>query len=94
MDSEIQEELFEAECERVLANAVSAARQKVAGQVGSGDYQAALQTIAQLRGPVDEFFEGVMVMVEDERVKANRLALLTQTAELFADIADFARIAA
>jgi glycyl-tRNA synthetase beta chain len=63
-------------------------------QVGRGDYTAALQTIAKLREPVDAFFDGVMVMAEDDRVKANRLALLTRVAGLFADIADFTRIAA
>ena len=60
----------------------------------AGDYPAALQTVAGLREPVDAFFDGVMVMAEDERVRTNRLALLTQVAGLFADIADFTRIAA
>jgi len=47
-----------------------------------------------LREPVDAFFDGVMVMAEDDKVKTNRLALLTQVAALFADIADFTRISA
>ena len=46
------------------------------------------------RAPVDAFFDGVMVMAEDDRVKSNRLALLTQVAGLFANIADFTHIAA
>jgi len=94
VDIAIQNELFESDCERALAAAVSATRQSVADQVGRGDYSGALQTIAGLRGPVDDFFDGVMVMADDDRVKANRLALLTQVAALFADIADFTRIAA
>ena len=94
VDGEIDASLFEADCEKALADAVAAARETVAAQVADGDYRAALETIAGLRVPVDAFFDGVMVMAEDERVKANRLALLTQVAGLFADIADFARIAA
>ena len=77
-----------------LADAIRSARQAVAGQVAGKDYAAALQTIARLREPVDAFFDGVMVMAEDDEIKANRLALLTQVAALFADIADFTRIAA
>ena len=94
VDEPLQDNLFEADCERDLAKAVAAARETVAGQVEQGDYGAALQTIAGLREPVDAFFDGVMVMAEDEKVKTNRLALLTQVAALFADIADFTRIAA
>jgi glycyl-tRNA synthetase beta chain len=53
----------------------------------------ALRTIASLRAPVDTFFDEVMVMAEDEKVKKNRLALLTAVARLFGGIADFSRIA-
>jgi glycyl-tRNA synthetase beta chain len=94
VDRAVQADLFEADCERKLASAVESTRQTVADQVARGDYAAALQTIAGLREPVDAFFDGVMVMADDERIKTNRLALLTQVAALFADIADFTRIAA
>ena len=94
VDSPISNELFEADCERALAAAIAATRQTVADQVDRGNYSGALQTIAGLRGPVDDFFDGVMVMADDDRVRTNRLALLTQVAALFADIADFTRIAA
>ncbi len=94
VDIPVQAELFEADCERALAAAIEATRQSLAEQVSKADYAAALQTIAALREPVDAFFDGVMVMAENEQVRANRLALLTQVAGLFADIADFTRIAA
>ena len=94
VDNEVRTELFEADCERALADAIEAARQALADRVAEKDYAAALQTIARLREPVDAFFDGVMVMAEDDEIKANRLALLTQVAALFADIADFTRIAA
>ncbi len=94
VDAAVQTELFEDDCERALASAVEITRQVVADQVSNGDYGAALQTIAGLREPVDAFFDGVMVMAEDDKVKTNRLALLTKVASLFADIADFTRISA
>ena len=58
-----------------------------------GGYGEALQTVAALRVPVDAFFDGVMVMAEDPRVKSNRLALLTAVARLLDKIADFAKLA-
>jgi len=91
---DVREDLFEADCERDLAAAVESARRAVREQVAAGDYTAALHSVAGLRQPVDAFFDGVMVMAEDERVRINRLALLTQVAGLFADIADFTKIAA
>lgn len=94
VDNAVNEALFEADCEKELLRAVEKARQSVTSQVAAGDYASALQTIATLRQPVDALFDGVMVMAEDEQVRTNRLALLTQVAGLFADIADFTRIAA
>ncbi|MBW1859932.1 MAG: hypothetical protein JRI70_07635, partial [Deltaproteobacteria bacterium] len=48
--------------------------------------------VAGLKGPVDSFFDGVMVLTEDERLKQNRLALLEEIADLFNIFADFSRI--
>lgn len=71
--------------------------QEVQGQVkkfiAAGDYVQTLEIIAGLRQPVDAFFDSVMVMVDDEAVKNNRLALLTGISGLFKGIADFRRIA-
>jgi len=86
--------LFEADCERALQQALATAAGEVATRVAAGDYPGALRTIAGLRVPVDAFFDGVMVMAKDEKVRENRLALLTGVAQLFAGIADFSRIAA
>jgi len=55
-------------------------------------YLAALTGIATLKGGVDAFFDKVMVMAEDDRLKTNRLALLTAISRLFSNIADFSRI--
>lgn len=52
------------------------------------DYQQALASLADLRAPVDQFFDDVMVMVDDEAQKNNRLALLKQLRGLFLEVAD------
>jgi len=59
-----------------------------------GRYREALQKIAGLRPEVDQFFEQVMVMAEDETVKKNRLTLLSGLLSEFSTIADFSEIAA
>lgn len=92
VDSAVRADLFEAACEKDLAGAVENVSDQVQRQVGNGDYAGALQSIAGLRAPVDAFFEGVMVMAEDEAVRKNRLALLTSVARLFQGIADFSRL--
>jgi glycyl-tRNA synthetase beta chain len=56
------------------------------------DYQRALLEISKLRPAVDLFFDKVMVMVDDERVRANRLALLQSLLKEFSTIADFSEI--
>ena len=56
------------------------------------DYQGALLEIAKLRPPVDKFFDKVMVMVDDDTLRANRLALLQMLVKEFSTIADFSEI--
>lgn len=53
-----------------------------------GDYQGALNALSQLRNVVDEFFDNVMVMADDDAIKNNRLALLKQLRAMFVGIAD------
>lgn len=91
-DLPLDESLFENPCEGALLQAYKAVKEKVAATVQDGDYEAALRQIATLKGPVDDFFEGVMVMAEDEAVRNNRLALLERLAGLFTNIADFSKI--
>jgi len=94
VDTPLRSELFEADCEKILADATALARSAVSAAVADGNYTAALQAIAALRVPVDAFFEGVMVMAENAEVRTNRLALLTEVGRLFEGIADFAKISA
>ena len=84
--------LFAEPAEKALAAAVDNAGRSVAAAIGVKDYLTALTEIASLRGSVDDFFDKVMVMAEDEKVRQNRLALLTTIAKLFGGIADFGRL--
>jgi glycyl-tRNA synthetase beta chain len=78
--------------ERKLAAEIEALRQDVERLVTTRRYEEALTRLAALRGPVDEFFERVLVMAEDVRVRANRLALLAALQRLFLHIANLSRL--
>jgi glycyl-tRNA synthetase beta chain len=56
------------------------------------DYKSALHLLSTARETVDAFFDRVMVMVEDEHLRANRLALLQRLLKEFSTIADFSEI--
>ena len=94
VDIPVDAALFEGEAERELAAAFEVVAASAGKLIASKNYLAALKEIAGLRGAVDTFFDQVMVMAEDEKVKNNRLALLTGIARLFGGIADIARISA
>lgn len=57
-------------------------------ELKNGGYQEQLEQLAELREPVDKFFDNVMVMADDEALKKNRLTLLNQLRNLFLQIAD------
>ena len=78
--------------ERKLATEIEALRQDVERLVTARRYEEALTRLASLRGPVDAFFERVLVMAEDVRVRANRLALLAALQRLFLHIANLSRL--
>ena len=90
----LDESLFEGDAERALLSELKEIEAKVEKELETGGYDKALQHMATLRGPVDRFFEDVLVMAEDEKVRANRLALLKRIADLFETIADFSKISA
>jgi len=64
----------------------------VTPQLDAGEYAEALKQLAGLRDPVDEFFDRVMVMADDEALKHNRIALLSQLHGLFIKAADLSRL--
>jgi len=80
------------ETEKALAVALPEVAAKVAPLREQKNYAAALTQVSRLRQPIDLFFDKVMVMVDDERVRANRLALLQTLLQEFSTIADFSEI--
>ncbi len=78
--------------EKELATLIPQAATVVEKLRAAGDYQAALMEIAKLRPAVDKFFDKVMVMVDDDSLRANRLALLQTLVKEFSTIADFSEI--
>jgi glycyl-tRNA synthetase beta chain len=83
---------FEKPVEKNLFVACQEIGRRAEEQIMRKDFPAALKELSLLRKPVDEFFEGVMVMAEDEKVKKNRLSLLAHIARLFFKIGDFSKI--
>ncbi|SMB23881.1 glycine tRNA synthetase, beta subunit [Serratia proteamaculans] len=71
-----------------LATHLVVLRDKLEPYFAAGNYQDALVELADLREPVDAFFDNVMVMAEDEAVRVNRLTLLSKLRELFLQVAD------
>ncbi|SMY38587.1 Glycine--tRNA ligase beta subunit [Photobacterium malacitanum] len=74
--------------EKELAAKVEAVVATLAPVFAAGDYQQALTELASLREAVDAFFDNVMVMAEDEKLKVNRLALLNLLRNQFLQVAD------
>ena len=80
--------LLEAGAEGELAKHVAVLMDKLAPYFNQGRYQDALVELSTLKAPVDEFFASVMVMVNDEKIKLNRLSLLKKLQSLFLKVAD------
>lgn len=74
--------------EKALAEAVLALRTEVQPLIAKGDYTAVLDKLANLRVPVDSFFDNVMVNAEDPALRQNRLAILNTLQDLFLQVAD------
>lgn len=81
-------ELASEAAEKALAETHNNINNTVTPMLAEKDYQAALATLAQLKEPIDTFFDSVMVMADDEAVKVNRLTLLNEIRNNFFAIAD------
>ena len=90
--SEVDVTALQAPAERQLFEALRDRRGDVSAATARKDYAGSLSLLAQLRPAVDAFFDQVMVMDEDPRLRANRLALLAQMRELFTGVADLSRL--
>ncbi|QLB39894.1 glycine--tRNA ligase subunit beta [Mannheimia pernigra] len=74
--------------EKALAEAVIGLKSEVQPLIAQGDYTAVLDKLANLRQPVDSFFDSVMVNAEDQKLRQNRLAILSTLQGLFLQVAD------
>ncbi len=93
IDTSVDPSLFQDTAEGTLYEAIQTVKSSADELIASGAWLDALTVIATLRGPVDNFFDKVMVMAEEQHVRSNRLALLTTIARLVSKVADFSRIA-
>jgi glycyl-tRNA synthetase beta chain len=88
----VSPELFENDAERGLHSSMQAAVPRVNEHKRAGHYKEALEIVAALRPEIDKFFEQVMVMAENDEVRKNRLALLSELLREFTTIADFSEM--
>jgi glycyl-tRNA synthetase beta chain len=89
---EINSSLLAEPAEQNLYQSFLKAKEKIDSLLNKKDYPSALLEMTQMKKPIDEFFDGVMVMVEDEKIRDNRLALLDEIGKLFLRIADFSKL--
>lgn len=84
--------LLEPGAEAQLAKAINSAETQCLPLFDQGDYSSGLKQLATLRNTVDGYFDSVMVMVDDETLKNNRLRLLKQLQDLFLRVADISAL--
>jgi glycyl-tRNA synthetase beta chain len=80
--------LLQEEAEKQLSDSLNSLEALIAPLLANRDYYAVLEKLAELKQPVDQFFEDVMVMAEDMELRQNRLALLDKLHKLFINVAD------
>lgn len=88
----VEADLLAEQVEKDLCKAYEAAAAKVEKEIAAQDYAGAIATLSQLAAPIDAFFDGVMVMDKDEKIKNNRLGLLKLVDNLVCQVADFSKI--
>ena len=91
-DAEINFDLLTEPAECELADRLVAVREEVQENCAAGTYGEALSSLAALAEPVSAFFDEVLVMAEDQKIRHNRLRLLRGLQDLFLGIADFSRL--
>jgi glycyl-tRNA synthetase beta chain len=89
---EVDVTLLVDEAETALARRLDEMKRTVVPLTEAGDYTAALKQLAGLRESVDAFFDQVMVMVDDQALRLNRLSLLQNLSNLFLRVADLSRL--
>ena len=89
----VDESLFGESAERALYKTVRELRQKTDALVAKNDYGGALTLLCDAAAPTDKFFDEVLVNAEDEKIRANRFALLGELRALLNRVADISRLA-
>ncbi|MCG8029189.1 MAG: glycine--tRNA ligase subunit beta [Candidatus Thiodiazotropha taylori] len=84
--------LYEDQAEHQLAQKMDELAPLAQPLFEQGEYAKGLQILAGLREPVDSFFDQVMVMTDDQKIRTNRLSLLAQLERLFLSVADITRL--
>ncbi|MEE8321899.1 MAG: glycine--tRNA ligase subunit beta, partial [Gammaproteobacteria bacterium] len=92
INESVDKHLLKEQAEQQLAAAVDDVGSRVVHMLEKKDYENALTELAGLRDSVDQFFDDVMVMCDDESLKNNRLALLRDLSDLFMQTADISRL--
>jgi glycyl-tRNA synthetase beta chain len=90
--NKIDDKLLQEAAEQALAKQLRELSQQVEPLVAAHNYTAILHQLAGLRSNVDNFFDEVMVMVEDKALRLNRLALLSHLRNLFLQVADISQL--
>ena len=90
--NKVNSKLLQDDAEKVLNDKLNTLTDTVQTAINEARYQDALNELANLREPVDKFFDDVMVMADDEKLKNNRIALLNQLHSLFMQVADISRL--
>ncbi len=85
-------EHFTEKAELELYRASEQASKQIAAALAGGDYDSALSAVAELKESVDNFFDAIMVMVDNDKTRENRLSLLQKIAADFRKIADFSKL--
>ena len=92
LPSKITEKLLQEDAEKKLYDVLTTLEDKVQSLIYDAKYQDALAELSTLREAVDKFFDDVMVMADDEKLKNNRIALLNKLHSLFLQIADISKL--
>ena len=91
-ETEVNPDLLTEPAEQQLFTALAGVREKALPLIWDREYRAALLEMLEMKGPVDRFFDEVMVMANDEAVRQNRLNLLTALGELVLQVGDISKM--
>ena len=88
----VEVHLFRAAAESALYEALQTSQTRYAAAMADGNYSRALDVLVRMKGPIDDFFNAVMVNADEPAVRGNRLSLLKSIDDLFMAFADFSQI--